>query len=91
VGLIPTDPQFVPKVGSHIIEVQGDKRRSRGWVTSSGFSPTLGHSICLAMIEGGRQLVEAQAQVTLFDRGTIISARVASPCFLDPAGERLRG
>jgi sarcosine oxidase subunit alpha len=91
VGLIPADPQVVPKVGSHIIEEQGDKRRSLGWITSSGLSPTLGHSICLAMVESGRRLIEAQAEVKLFDRGTITTARVTSPSFLDPAGERLRG
>ncbi len=91
IGLRPTDDQFVPAVGSHaILQVDGT-RRSIGWITSSAFSPHLNHTICLAMIEGGRGLVEANAHVTIFDRGKTTTARAVEACFFDQQGVRLNG
>jgi sarcosine oxidase subunit alpha len=89
VGLVPVDPNFVPAVGSHAIESHDGNRRSIGWITSSGYSPTLKQSICLGMIEGGRARIDTE--VTLYDRGQISRAKVTSPCFLDHTGERLNG
>ena len=62
-----------------------------GHVTSWCWSPTLGASIALALLAGGRQrhgqtlwavspLADARVQV-----------RVGPPCFVDLAGARLRG
>jgi sarcosine oxidase subunit alpha len=91
VGLRAESPNLVLPVGSHAFERSGGDARSIGWVTSSAMSPTLGHSIALAMIEQGGQLAKAGAEVEVFDRGRIMKATVCAPCFLDARGERLRG
>ena len=89
VGLLPTDPHFVPAVGTHAIETIGTQRRSLGWITSACHSPALQRSIALAMIEGGRARIGAT--VTLVHLGQITTATITAPCFIDPSGERLHG
>jgi sarcosine oxidase subunit alpha len=91
VGLLPLDPDFVPHVGAHAIERANGAPRSIGWITSACHSPALGRSIALGMIEGGRALSKAGAEVELFHLGATTRARVTSPVFLDPAGDRLHG
>jgi sarcosine oxidase subunit alpha len=91
VGLLPLDPNAVPHPGAHAIERGAGGMRSLGWVTSACHSPTLGRSIALGMIARGRALAEAGAEVELFHLGTTMRARVVSPVFYDPAGEKLHG
>jgi sarcosine oxidase subunit alpha len=91
VGLLPLDPTQVPAVGAHAFEIRDGKRRSRGWVTSACHSPALGRSIALGMIERGRELAAAGAEVELFHLGALMKAKIVSPVFADPAGERLHG
>ncbi len=88
VGLLPLDPGFVPHVGAHAIERAGGTPRSIGWVTSACYSPALGRSIALGMVERGRARAEAGDEVELFHLGQTTRARVASPVFYDPAGEQ---
>ena len=59
--------------------------RSLGYVTSSYLSAHLGHAIALGLIEGG---VEG-GTVEIEHLGQSFNARLVSPCFLDPKGERL--
>jgi sarcosine oxidase subunit alpha len=89
VGLLPENPNFVPPVGTHAAEINGKQRRSLGWITTSAFSPALGRSIALGMIEGGRARIGDS--VTLFDRGKLSKATICAPVFHDPAGEKLHG
>ncbi len=89
VGLLPTDPGFVPAVGTHAIETIGTRRRSLGWITSACHSPALQRSIALAMIEGGRTRVGET--VDLVHLGQVTTATITPPCFIDPTGERLHG
>ena len=91
VGLLPLDPSAVPHPGAHAIERESAGMRSLGWVTSACHSPTLGRAIALGMIEHGRALAEAGAEVELFHLGMTQQARVVSPMFYDSAGERLHG
>ncbi len=91
VGLLPLDPTQVPHVGAHAIEFRDGKRRSRGWITSACHSPALDRSIALGMIERGRELAQQGAEVELFHLGKIMKAKVTSPVFVDPAGEKLHG
>jgi sarcosine oxidase, subunit alpha len=92
VGLLSDDANVVPHVGSHAIARLGDgKLRSLGWVTTAYHSPALGRSIALAMIERGRALAAAGAEVELYHLGQTSRARVSSPVFYDPSGERLHG
>jgi len=89
VGLLPEDAGFAPAVGAHAIERKDGAMRSIGWVTTSWHSPTLGRSIALGMIERGRTMAGAGAAVELIHLGQTSRAVVTTPCFLDPAGERL--
>jgi sarcosine oxidase subunit alpha len=90
VGLLPDDPAFVPAVGAHAVERAADGTlRSLGWITSAFHSPALGRSIALGMIARGRALAEAGMEVELYHLGRFSRARVCSPVFFDPAGERL--
>jgi len=91
VGLLPLDPDHVPHPGSHAIERTSEGMRSLGWVTSACHSPALGRSIALGMIARGRALIESGAEVELFHLGKASRARVVSPVFHDPAGEKLHG
>ena len=75
--------------GSHIISNKATHTpaRSLGFVTSSGFSPTLERTIGLALVEGGASRIGEE--VLLFDSGHLYRARLCTPCFYDPRGERL--
>jgi sarcosine oxidase subunit alpha len=91
-GLLSDDPEFVPPVGAHAIERGADgRKRSLGWVTSAYYSPALGRGIALGMIERGRALTESGAVVECYHLGKTFRAKVASPVFYDPTGERLHG
>lgn len=83
--------EMIP-TGAHMFERdEGGARHSRGYVTSSYRSPTLGHPIALAILADGHVLQAKEAEVDLFHLGRVYRARVVSPVFYDPAGERLRG
>jgi sarcosine oxidase subunit alpha len=56
VGLQPADPNLVLTEGAHIIATAAEPRpptKMLGHVTSSYFSPALGRSFALALVEGG--------------------------------------
>jgi sarcosine oxidase subunit alpha len=58
-----------------------------GHVTSSYFSPTLGHSFALALVKGGSQCIGQTVYLPMAD-GKVHAAEVVSPVFYDPKGER---
>jgi sarcosine oxidase subunit alpha len=92
VGLLPEDPAEIPAAGAHAIERSADgKMRSIGWITTACHSPALGRSIALGMIAGGRARAAQGAVVELYHLGRISRARVCSPVFYDPSGDRLHG
>jgi sarcosine oxidase subunit alpha len=72
-------------IGAHAIEQKAGRRRSLGYVTSSYHSAHLGHPIALGLIEGGVE----RGTVEIEHLGQSFRARLVSPCFLDPKGERL--
>ncbi len=90
VGLLTENPSDVLPTGAHAVE--GPQRANGmenaiGHVTSSYFSPTLGHSIAMALIRGGSRRMGEVLSFPL-EGGRVIRARVVSPVFLDPEGER---
>jgi sarcosine oxidase subunit alpha len=92
VGLLNTVPDEPIPTGAHMFERDaGGSRRSRGYVTSAYQSPTLGRPIALGIVADGRRLQAEGARVDLFHLGKVYHAKVVSPVFYDPAGERLRG
>jgi sarcosine oxidase subunit alpha len=60
-----------------------------GHVTSSYHSATLGRSIALALVQGGRELVGETLFVPM--PGRTIAAKVTGSVFYDPEGSRLDG
>jgi sarcosine oxidase subunit alpha len=60
-----------------------------GFVTSSAFSPVLGHPVALAMLKRGSQRVGER--ITAYHLGRPIEVEVVKTPFFDAAGERLHG
>ena len=91
VGLANSVPDEILPTGAHVIARDGPRRRSLGYVTSSAWSPTLRRGIALGLVAGGRARIAEGEPVELFHLGRSYLARVVSPVWYDPRGERLRG
>ena len=89
VGLLTEDPQQVLPEGGQIVDDPSAPlpRPMLGHVTSSYYSAALGHSIALALVKGGHSRMGETIRVQNFD-GRTIAARISSPVFYDPEGER---
>jgi sarcosine oxidase subunit alpha len=96
VGLLTADPSVVLEEGAQIVLTpnQAPPMRLIGHVTSSYFSATLGRSIAMAMVSGGR----ARMGETLYSpvpnpKGfdAAIPVQVTSPVFYDVEGARVNG
>jgi sarcosine oxidase, subunit alpha len=88
VGLLPLDRRTRLPVGAHITQ-RAPPAPVEGFVTSSAFSPILGHPIALAMLRRGSQRVGER--ITAYHLGQALQAEVVKTPFFDPAGERLNG
>ena len=75
-------------VGAHAVETRDGRRRSIGYVTSSGFSHTLGRPVALGMIERGR--ARTGETLDFYHLGQPAHATVCDPCAFDPEGRSLR-
>jgi sarcosine oxidase subunit alpha len=93
VGLRPVDRAARLRAGAHLLPLgaSADIANDQGWVTSSAFSPSLGHWIALAMLANGP--ARHGDRVRAYDpvRAGDVVVEVVAPCFIDPGGERLRG
>lgn len=89
VGLKPLDAQQVLQEGAQIV-LEREVRipmAMHGHVTSSYYSPTLGHGFALALLKGGSKRIGQTVYLPMAD-GTVHAAEVVSPIFYDPKGER---
>ena len=92
VGILTDNPDEVLPEGAQLVEQVLDQppMAMLGHVTSSYYSPNLGHSIALALIKGGLAKKGDRLYAPLEDK--TVACRIAeSPVFFDPEGERLRG
>ena len=91
VGLRTEDPATVLPEGAQILAEppSGVPETMIGHVTSSYRSATLGRSIALALVKGGRDREPGTVHVPLDDR--TVRAEIRDPRFYDPEGERLNG
>ncbi len=91
VGLLTDDPNVVLEEGAQIVDdsAQAIPMTMIGHVTSSYWSETLGRSIALALVEGGRARMGATLYLPM--PGATHSATVAGTVFYDPDGKRLAG
>jgi sarcosine oxidase subunit alpha len=96
VGLLTADPGLVLEEGAQIVlsPDEAPPMRLIGHVTSSYHSATLGRSIAMAMVSGGRArmgetLYSPRPTPKGFD--TAVQVQVVSPVFYDPEGARVNG
>ncbi len=91
VGLLTERPETVLEEGAQIVASPGGTPPLAliGHVTSSYASATLGRSIALAMIQGGRARM-GQKLYSPSPQGDI-AVTVCAPVFYDPEGERVNG
>jgi sarcosine oxidase subunit alpha len=94
VGLLTENPHLVLPEGSQLVAASPDSMpappvKMIGHVTSSYFSPTLGHSIALALLDGGLRRMGETVTVVLPDRAVL--AMIGKSRFYDLEGERLHG
>ena len=86
VGLVPLDPEAALLNGAHL--VRSGVRRSEGYITSACLSPTLGHAVALARLEGGR--TRMGEELLAYDQRATTRVRVVKPIFYDIEGLRLQ-
>ena len=91
VGLLTEHPDDVLPEGGQVVAAPRPKPPMAmiGHVTSSYHSATLGRSIALALIQGGRSRHGERVHVPLEAR--TITATITGPVFYDPEGTRLHG
>ena len=89
VGLLVNDKKTVLPDGSHIVEkaLKQPPMKMLGHVTSSYYSPTLGHPIALAMLQDGLNRMGEQVLIPLMS-GKVVEATVSDTIFYDKEGMR---
>ncbi len=93
VGLKPLDHAATLRAGAHLLAKGAEPKAAnvQGRVTSAAFSPTLGHSIALALVTGGQERIGEEMMLNDIVRGSDVPVEICDAVFVDPAGERLRG
>ncbi len=91
VGLLPEDPNMVVPEGAQIVERAGMRPPVPmiGHVTSSYFSPNLGHSFAMALVTRGGERHGQTVEVRWEGQG--VAAKLCPPKLLDLDGSRARG
>ncbi|PRY26030.1 sarcosine oxidase subunit alpha [Aliiruegeria haliotis] len=92
VGLKPLDPEVALPAGAHLFDRDADPVRvnDRGYVTSSGFSPTLQTHIALGFLQQGRARHGEVVRLVDHLRNVDTVCKVCDPVFFDPEGGRSR-
>ena len=93
VGLITENPKDVIPEGAHAVldPNQPMPMEMLGQVTSSYYSPNLGHSIAMALLKNGHALKGETVYFPMLNGRKPIKARITDTVFYDPKGERLNG
>ncbi|MDQ0321427.1 sarcosine oxidase subunit alpha [Pararhizobium capsulatum DSM 1112] len=92
VGLKPVEKDEPIRAGAHLLR-EGAKPSTindQGYVSSAGFSPTLGHDIALAFLKSGRE--RYGERIVVWDRlkNEETVAEVCDPVFVDPESTKLK-
>ncbi|MDR3465820.1 MAG: sarcosine oxidase subunit alpha family protein [Xanthobacteraceae bacterium] len=92
VGLKPVDPAARLRAGAHFVArgVPASPETDDGYMTSTAFSPTLGHWIGLGLLADGPRRTGERLRAYDPVRAGDVDVEVVPPVFVDPKGERLR-
>jgi methylglutamate dehydrogenase subunit C len=92
VGIHPLHGERL-RAGGHLVPlgVPPVASNDQGYVTSTAFSPTLGHWVGLALLKRGPDRRDEHVIVHDPLRGTDVEVEVSDPVFVDPKGARVRG
>ena len=93
VGLRPVGATKQLTAGAHLFEEAAEpvREHDQGYVTSVGFSPTLGEMRALAFLKNGRARHGERIKSVDHVRGLTAICEVTDPVAYDPEGGRLRG
>lgn len=93
VGLKPVGPVKQLSAGAHIYlcDAQDAPSNDQGYVSSVGFSPTLGHFVGLGFVKDGLERHGEVLRMVDHLRGLDAQVEVCDPVFFDPEGGRARG
>ncbi|MGR3343449.1 MAG: sarcosine oxidase subunit alpha family protein [Paracoccaceae bacterium] len=93
VGLRPAGAVQQLSAGAHLFAAGADATRenAQGYVTSVGFSPTLGHFLGLGFLRNGRARHGEKIRMMDHLRGLDARLEVTDPVVFDPSGGRARG
>jgi sarcosine oxidase subunit alpha len=92
VGLKPVQSGDRLRAGAHFMArgVAPAPETDQGYMTSTAFSPTLGHWIGLGLLARGAQRIGELIRAYDPVRSGDVEVEVVSPVFVDPAGVRVR-
>jgi sarcosine oxidase subunit alpha len=92
VGLVPLDRAQRLRAGAQLVADAGAKPpvAMLGVVTSAALSPMLGHSVALALLEGGLARKGERLVAAFPLAGESVPVEVVAPVFVDPEGRRVR-
>ncbi len=93
VGLRPVGAVKQMTAGAHLFAAGAEpvRQNDQGYVTSVGYSPTLGHFLGLGFLKNGRARHGERLRVVDHLRGLDVLCEVTDPVSFDPEGGRLRG
>ncbi|MEJ6389682.1 sarcosine oxidase subunit alpha family protein [Gymnodinialimonas ulvae] len=93
VGLKPVGAVQELTAGAHLFAPEAEVTRENdlGYVTSVGFSPTLGHFIGLGFLKNGPDRVGHHMKMVDHLRGVTAEVEICDPVFFDADGGRARG
>ncbi|MGB7241565.1 MAG: sarcosine oxidase subunit alpha family protein [Sulfitobacter sp.] len=93
VGLKPVGVVKQLTAGAHIFNAGEDavRQNDQGYITSVGFSPTLGQSLALGFVKRGPARHGEIMRMVDHLRGIEAQVTICDPVFLDPEGGRARG
>jgi len=93
VGLKPAGAVKLITAGGHLFaqDAAPVRQNDQGYVTSAGFSPTLGHVVALGFLRRGPERIGEVVKMVDHLRGVETLCEVVDPVFFDPEGGRVRG
>ncbi|WP_322866540.1 sarcosine oxidase subunit alpha family protein [Aquicoccus sp. G2-2] len=92
VGLKPVGEVKQLTAGAHLFDVGDEAVRlnDQGYITSVGYSPTLGHYVGLGFLRRGPERLGEEVRMVDHLRGIETTCEVVNPVFFDPEGGRAR-